>query len=118
MEIIIVLWMKWTEAQKLYRCRLNYSLSKLIVDNRLEGLWRGKNSESSEFTRHNRSSGARSRIGRIYTDIKVANNIKINHIMIFFTDHYNAISIERLPSKIKIGKESWYFINSLKNSTI
>ena len=25
----------------------------------------------------------------------------------------NAISIERLPSKIKIGKDSWYFNNSL-----
>ena len=24
---------------------------------------------------------------------------------------------EKLPSKTKIGKESWYFINSLKNSS-
>ena len=34
-------------------------------------------------------------------------------MMIFFTDHYNAISIERLPSKTKIGKWSGYLSNSL-----
>ena len=33
--------------------------------------------------------------------------------MVFFTDHYNAISIGRLPSKTKIGKDSWYLNNSL-----
>ena len=27
--------------------------------------------------------------------------------MISFNDHYNAISIDRLPSKTKIGKDSW-----------
>ena len=54
-----------------------------------------------------------SRIDRVYTDIKIANNTKINHIMVSFTNHYNAISIDRLPSKTKIGKYSWYFNNSL-----
>ena len=52
----------------------------------------------------------RSRIDRvytdIYTDIKIANNTKINHIMVSFTDHYNAISIDRLPLKTKIGRDS------------
>ena len=33
--------------------------------------------------------------------------------MVSFTDHYNAISIDRLPSKTKIGKDSRYFNNSL-----
>ena len=33
--------------------------------------------------------------------------------MVSFIDHYNAISIDRLPSKTKIGKDSWYFNNSL-----
>ena len=32
--------------------------------------------------------------------------------MVSFTNHYNAISIDRLPSKTKIGKDSWYFDNS------
>ena len=48
-----------------------------------------------------------SRIDRVYTDIKVANNNKINHIMVSSTDHYNAVSIDRLSSKTKIGKDSW-----------
>ena len=33
--------------------------------------------------------------------------------MVSFTNHYNDISIDRLPSKTKIGKYSWYFNNSL-----
>ena len=54
----------------------------------------------------NRSSGTRSRIDRIYTDIKIARNTKINHIVVSFTDHYNAICIGRFPSQTKIGKDS------------
>ena len=42
----------------------------------------------------------------IYTDIKIVNNTKIYHIMVSFTDHYNANSIDRLPSKTKLGKDS------------
>ena len=34
-------------------------------------------------------------------------------MMVFFTNHYNVISIDRLPSKTKIGKYSWYINNSL-----
>ena len=46
----------------LYKCHFNYALSKLIVDNGLEDLWRRENPDSSEFTRCNRSSGIRSTI--------------------------------------------------------
>ena len=60
-----------------------------------------------------RSSGTTSRIDRVYTDINIASNTKINHIMIAFTDHYYAIYIDRFPSKTKTGKDSWYFNNSL-----
>ena len=49
----------------------------------------------------------------VYTDIKIANNTKINHIIVSVTDHYNAISIDRLPSKAKIEKYSRYLNNSL-----
>ena len=72
-----------------------------------------ENPDSSEFTHYNRSSGKRSRTDRVYTDIKVSSNTKINHTMVYFTDHYNVIFIERFPSKTKIGKESRYFNNSL-----
>ena len=33
--------------------------------------------------------------------------------MVSFTDHYNAISIDRLSSKTKTGKDSSYFKKSL-----
>ena len=33
--------------------------------------------------------------------------------MVSFTDRYNAIFIDRLPSQAKIGKDSWYFNNFL-----
>ena len=100
------------KEQRLYRCCSNYALSKLIMDNGLEDLWRRENPDSSEFTRYDRSSGTRSIIDRIYIDINIANNTKINHLMVSFADHYNAISIERLPSKAKTGKDSWCFNNS------
>ena len=44
---------------------------------------------------------------------KISKNTKINHIMVSFTDYYNVISLDRLPSKTKIRKNSWYFNNSL-----
>ena len=50
---------------------------------------------------------------RVYTDIKIASNTMINCMMVSFADHYNAISIDGLPSKTKIGKDLWYFSDSL-----
>ena len=38
------------KTQILYRCCSNYALSKLLVDNGLEDLWRRENPDSSEFT--------------------------------------------------------------------
>ena len=53
--------MEWDDRNKtLYKCHFNYDLSKLIVDNVLEDLWRRENTDSSEFTDYNRSSGTRS----------------------------------------------------------
>ena len=93
------------ETQRLYRCDSKNALSKLIVDNVFEGLWTRKNPYSSEFTRYDRSSGTRSRIYRVYIDIKIANNTKIYHITVSFADYYNAISFDRLSSKTKIEKD-------------
>ena len=101
---------------RLYRCCFKYALSKLIVDNRVVDPWRRihlRSTDSSKFTRHDRSSGTRSRIDRVYTDINIASNTKIHHIMVSFTDHHNAIFIDRFSSQTKIGKDSWYFNNSL-----
>ena len=43
-----------------------------------------------------------SKIVSVYTDITVTDSTKIKHIMVSFTDHYNAISVERLPSESKM----------------
>ena len=90
----------------LYKYHFNYSLSKLIVGNGLKDLWRRENPEFSEFTYYNRPFGTGSTIDRVYTNIKMATNSRINHIMVSFTDHYNAIFIDRFPSKTKIGIDS------------
>ena len=58
--------------ETLYKCHFNYALSRLIMDNGLEDLWRRENPDSSEFNRYNRSSGTRSTVDTVYTDIKMA----------------------------------------------
>ena len=59
------------KTQRLYRCSSNYALSKLIVNNGIEDLWRKENPNSSEFTHCDSSSGTRSRIDRVFTRIKI-----------------------------------------------
>ena len=93
------------KTQRLYRCGSNHAVSKLILDNGLKDLLRKEYLNSSEFTHYDRSPGTRSRIDSLYTDIKIANNIKINHIMVSLTDHYTATYLGRLPSKTKIGED-------------
>ena len=72
-----------------------------------------ENPNSSEFISYNRFSGSRSTIDRVYTDIKIASNTKINHMMVFLTDRYNAIFTDRFTLKTEIGKDSWYYNNYL-----
>ena len=95
----------WNKTQRLYRRISNYTLSKVIVDNWLEDLWRRENPDSSEFTHYDRSFGTRSRVYRVYTDIKTTNNTKINHRMVSFTNPCNTICLDRLPSKTKTGND-------------
>ena len=84
-------------------------LSKLVLENGLEDLWRRENPGTYDY---DRSSGTRFRIDRAYTNIKVANNTRIDH-KISFSDHYNALIIYRLSSKTKIGNDLWHFNSSL-----
>ena len=102
---------KTRELEHMYICRSNYALPRLIVDNGLQDLWRRENPDFSNFTCYDRSFCTRSRRDKVYTDIKLASNTKSNHIMVSFTDHYNAI--DTLTSKTKTGKDSCYFNNSL-----
>ena len=85
------------KIQRLHGCGSIYFLSKLIVDKRLEDLYRRKNLDSLDFTNYDRSSGTRCKRGKVCTHKTTANNTKINQMMLFFTDHYNAISLDRLP---------------------
>ena len=48
-------WDGENKTQRLYRCCYNYALSKPIVDNGLEDLWRRENPDSPQFTCYNRS---------------------------------------------------------------
>ena len=89
-------------TKRLYRQCSNYVLLKLIVDNGLEDLWRRENPHSPAMI--NPFARIQDRQISIYTDIKIGNNTNINHIMVLFADHYNAISVDRLPSKLKLGK--------------
>ena len=59
------------KTHRLYRCGSDYALSKLTKDNGLEDLWRRENPNSSEFSEfhYDRSSGTRSRMDWVYTDI-------------------------------------------------
>ena len=43
------------KTQRLYRCYSNYALSKLILDNGLDDLWRRENSHCPDFICYDRS---------------------------------------------------------------
>ena len=43
------------KTQRLHRCCSNYALSKLIIDNGIEDLWRRENPNSPEFICYDRS---------------------------------------------------------------
>ena len=88
-------------------------MTKLIMDNELDGLWRRENRDPSESFCYDRSSGTKPRIDRVYIDVKIASSTKIYHIMVCCTDNYNANFIDRFPLKSEIGKDSWYFNNSI-----
>ena len=81
------------------RNKTRHKMSFQLCPVKIEDLWRRENPHSSEFACYNRSSSIRSRIDRVYTDIKMTSNTNINQMMVSFTDHYNAIFIERFPSK-------------------
>ena len=40
-------------------------------------------------------------LDRVHADIKITNDVKMKHIMASFLDHYNSISISRVPCKHK-----------------
>ena len=67
---------------ELYRWASKYLLSKFIIGNGDEDLWRRENLDLNELTNYNRSSGTKSRVDWVYTDIRITNNTKINHMVV------------------------------------
>ena len=93
LETLIVLWIKWTgNKARLDRCCSYYPLN---MDNDLRIYGEGR-------TQIPLSSLA------MIGPIKIANETKSNHIMVSFTNHYKVSSIDRLPSKTKIGLILFY----------
>ena len=64
-----------------------------MVDNRLR-IYGEERSQIPKFTCYEFNRKGRSRIDRVYNNIKIAKNTKGNHIMVSFTNHYNAIYID------------------------
>ena len=62
------------KTHKRYRCHSTFALSKIVLKNGLEDLWRRENPDTYEFTCYNRSSGTISRIDQAYNDIKIGKN--------------------------------------------
>ena len=84
------------KSQIPYRSCSNYGLSRVIVDNGFEDLWKRENPDSAEFTHYNGVILQRFRIDRIYTDIKIVKNSKNNQIM--------ALILTDFPRKLKFEK--------------
>ena len=86
------------KTQRLHRCCSNYALYRPsilifgkgpIVADELGGIWVLPSPQIPSLLIQ-----------------KIAKKLKINHIMVSFTNHYNAISIDKPPSKTKVGKYS------------
>ena len=107
-----MLWIKYTGTVKTKRKDFIDAVpiisSKLIVDDGLEDLWRRDNSDSHDFICYNRSFAKDQYRQCLYWWY---------HIMVSFTNYYNAISSYRLPSKTKIGKYSWYCKSEVSSTT-
>ena len=102
LETLIVLWIKWIGMVEIRRKDVIDAVpimpSFWIMGLSLFGEGRTQVFLNSTVTLLG------SMIDEVYTNRKIANNTKSNHILVSFTDHYNAISIDRLSSKTKIGK--------------
>ena len=61
---------------------------------------------------------SRSVIDSVHAGVKITYNTKMNHIIVFFSDYYNSIFIDRVPYKHKKLAASWCFNNSFSDKRI
>ena len=101
LETLIVSWMKWTGMAGIKRKDfidvvpvIPFQNSSWIMGSKIYGERRIQ-------------ICIKSRIARVYTNTKIADNTNNNHIMIAFTDHYNIITLFLLTDstqKLKLEK--------------
>ena len=91
METLTLLWTKWTGMVEIkdenFKDMVPFmpsQKSSWIMGSRIYGEKRTQIYLSSPATI---APLTRSRIDRVHTDIKIANNAKINHMMVSLTDH-------------------------------
>ena len=102
LETLIVLWIKWTGMVEIRRKDVIDAVP-IMPSFWIMGLSLFGEGRTQVFL-NSTATLLGSMIDGVYTNRKIANNTKSNHILVSFTDHYNAISIDRLSSKTKIGK--------------
>ena len=109
--IIIVLCVKWTKMVEIrYKDLINvipfllHQISWWVMTWRIHGEGTTQIPLNSTAMIGPVAKDPGSKIDRVYTGIKIANNTKINHKIISCIDHYNVISLDRFPSKTKIRK--------------
>ena len=102
LETLIVLWIKWTGMVEIRRKDVIDAVP-IMPSFWIMGLSLFGEGRIQVFL-NSTATLLGSMIDGVYTNRKIANNTKSNHILVSFTDHYNAISIDRLSSKTKIGK--------------
>ena len=94
-------------------CESQEELLSLITEFDLEDLWRQQNPNGRLYTHHHGRTNTYSRIDRAYTSTSLRINIKINHEINSFSDHFQTIILEREPAQFKRGKGYWILNCSL-----
>ena len=88
-------------------------LEHLIQKFDLEDSWRLQNPKEELYTHYHGRTNTYSRIDRAYTKTKLRTNIKIDHVLNSFSDHFHAVLVERKNEQLKRGKGYWIFNSTL-----
>ena len=88
-------------------------LEALIQQFDLEDHWRLQNPNEKLYTHYHGRTDTFARIDRAYTDVRLRPNIKIKHVINSFSDHYNAVLLEKRNHNLKIGRGYWILNNAL-----
>ena len=88
-------------------------LEHLIQKFDLEDNWRLQNPKEELYTHYRGRTNTYSRIDTAYTKTKLRTNIKIDHALKSFSDHFRAVLVERKNTQLKRGKGYWILNSTL-----